>query len=241
MINKFYFAISVALLRLVTTGSAATLNCTPSIMTLTTTTATYDGGDQFYPGPITNAGSVVCGDVTFSNLQAFDAAPPTSTGAPIVLLSGTYNGSMTTLIVNPNLNDASVNQDIHLLFSVSSTSSILRVTVGNGGSTKSGISETLCSESVSPFSGLCSGGATLASLTAAGGVTTSADLTMPSTSFDVYKDIGHPAGGELTGFSQTFTSGAVSRASDTVPEPATFAMLGGGLLALGLVRWKKVA
>jgi hypothetical protein len=223
----------MALVGLATTASAASMPCTPQSTTLTMTAAVYSGGLSF-PGS-TSGASVVCGDITFSNFQVFDAAPSTSTGSPFVLLSGTYDGSSATLAFNPNLNNASVNQDVHLLFNVVSTSPLITIGLANGGSTSSAITERLCSGSIDPFSGVCSGGTQLASLTAAGGVTTTAVLTVPSTSFNVYKDIGHPAGGEMTGFSQTFT------AQTGVPEPATFAMLGGGLLVLALARRKKLA
>src|SRR6476646_1143249 len=230
----------MALVGLATTASAASLPCTPQSTTLTMTAAVYSGG-LFFPGTVTGGGPVVCGDITFNNFQVFDAAPSTSTGSPFVLLSGTYDGSSATLAFNPNLNNASVNQDVHLLFNVFSTSPIITIGLTNGGSTNSGIQERLCSGSIDPFSGVCSGGTQVASLTAAGGVTTTAVLTVPSTSLNVYKDIGHPAGGEMTGFSQTFTTAPVSAVeSGAVPEPATFAMLGGGLLALALARRKKL-
>ncbi len=238
---KICFSISMAVFGLASIGSAATMNCTPSSVTVGTTAASYGGGSLFYPGPTTGGGPIVCGNVTFSDFQVFDAAMPTSTGAPFVLLSGTYTDSTTTLSFNPNLNNASVNQDIHLLFSVSSTSAILSVGLSNGGSLASGISERLCSGAIDPFSGVCSGGTTLTTVTAAGGATVLGVLSTPSTTFQVYKDIGHPAGGEITGFSQTFTAGAVSAADSKVPEPATFAMLGGGLTFLALIRRKKVA
>ncbi len=93
MKNTFRLSLSVALFGLVTTAGAATLNCAPSSVTLTAATASYAGGSLFYPGTMPNASSVVCGDVTFSNFQVFDAAPPTSTGQPMVLLSGTYDGA----------------------------------------------------------------------------------------------------------------------------------------------------
>jgi hypothetical protein len=230
-LRKVLLAISVTLIGLVGTASAASL-CTPTVTTLTTTQATYTGG-LLFPGTSSGGGGpIVCGAVTFSNFQVFDAAPSTSTGSPFVLLSGTYDGATTTLSFNPNLNNASVNQDIHVLFSVSSTSPIIGAGLMNGGSTNSGINERFCSGSVDPFSGVCSGGTQLGALSAPGGVSASSTVAPAATSFTVYKDVGHPATGELTGFTQTFTT-------QGVPEPATFAMLGGGLVLFALARRKK--
>jgi len=79
----------------------------------------------------------------------------TCTCGHFVLLSGTYDGSSATLAFNPNLNNASVNQDLHLLFNVFSTSPIITIGLTNGGSTNSGIQERLCSGSIDPFSGVC--------------------------------------------------------------------------------------
>ncbi len=233
--RKIFFTMSATLIGLASSLSAASL-CTPSSATLTTTTATYLGGPgTLYPGTTSGTTSISCGTVTFSNFQVFDAAPSTSTGAPFVLLSGTYDAGTTSLSFNPNLNNANVFQDIHVLFTVSSTTPITGVGLMNGGSLNSGINERLCSGSVDPFSGVCSGGTTLANLTAPGNVTVNTAVSPAATSFTVYKDVGHPTGGELTGFTQTFAT------SQAVPEPTTFAMLGGGLLLFALARRKKSA
>ncbi len=233
--RKIFFTMSATLIGLASSLSAASL-CTPSSATLTTTTATYLGGPgTLYPGTTSCTTSISCGTVTFSNFQVFDAAPSTSTGAPFVLLSGTYDAGTTSLSFNPNLNNANVFQDIHVLFTVSSTTPVTTVGLMNGGSVNSGINERLCSGSVDPFSGVCSGGTTLANLTAPGNATVSTSVSPAATFFTVYKDIGHPTGGELTGFTQTFAT------SQAVPEPTTFAMLGGGLVLFALARRKKSA
>lgn len=207
-------------------ASAAPTYCVPGV---TTTLATVGGAPT--------GATITCGTTVFSNFAITDAGNAPSASLVYVvdtatILNGSYYDPATgfiNLVFNPNLADNNVFQDVHVVFNVNDAVQKVYQVGGSAGVT--GVQEIICSgnNNVNPGSGACINGATqLAAL--AYPPSTTVWLNPASGQISVWKDASHAAGSHLTGFTQSFT---------TTPEPATFAMLGGGLLALAFARRKR--
>ncbi len=203
--------------------------------------------------PAISSSTVTCGPVTFSLFRAQDASGGTTTGLTVNESGSTYDPSTGTAVLgfNPGFVASTTFQDIHLMFNVTSSQPISAADLRTGGS-GSIITERLCTGQNDFASGICMGGSTqLGVLTAASGQINTITLTAgaggpatTTTSLWAFKDIGKSAGAtgsgncsptcptELTSVGESFTVSAV-------PEPATFAMLGGGLLLFALARRKR--
>jgi len=221
------------------TLSATPMNCatTPPVTVATVT--------NNYTTPPTGSPTITCGPLVFSNFQAVSADSGTSLGLQFDYVSpATWDPSTGTvsLSFNPNFSvpmSPGV-EDIHLFFDVTDTagSSIIGVD-GTIGGTNAHYTEYACAGAGGynpPTSGPCGGNTPLASFTIFSYPATNNQpvITIPAnTSIGVFKDIQAAGPGALTSFGQTF------EVSTTIPEPATFAMLGGGLLLLAFARRKK--
>lgn len=234
----FWSSIPLSLL-VVSTLSAAPVGCTDAPTGVLATVA----APGVIPTPSTT--TVTCGPVTFSMFQAQDASGGSTTGLNVSEAGSSFDPATGQAVLGFNPGFVSnAAQDIHLLFKVTSTTPLSAADLRVGG-TGAAITERLCTGATDLSSGLCLGSTQLAVLTANSGGTQTIAFTSgvggsatTTTSLFGYKDIGKVAGTataptELTSVGQSFQTTA------GVPEPATFAMLGGGLLLFALARRKK--
>jgi hypothetical protein len=205
-----------------TLASAAPVACVPPApLTIATVSATYSPSGF---GGVT----LDCGPVTFSDWQIVDASGGTTTGLPLSLVSpSTWDPAtgIVSLTFNPAFVQFNAFQDVHLYFTVTSSRQVSAIDLGVGGTT-SAITERACRDGIVAGSGICVGGldGQLAAISNGSGMmNVVGEFPEPVTKFYIYKDIGKGPGGELTSFTQSFT---------TVPEPASMLMIGAGLLAL---------
>jgi hypothetical protein len=173
-----------------------------------------------------SAFTYTCDGLTFNNFSAVDFG--NSTGIIVTLGSGTFDPvtGRVVLAFSPNLTNPTLLQDIHLFFTV--TGPLLGIDLGVGG-TNATVTERACKVGIDAASGNCMGGLTnqLAALTNfSGAADVNASFASNSPTF-IFKDIGHTVSGDITAFSESFTTG--------VPEPMTLSLVGAGLLGLGLV------
>jgi PEP-CTERM motif len=206
--------------------NAAPIDCAPAApFIVTTVSASYDpngfGGASFS-----------CGPVTFSNWQAVDASGGNTTGLPLALVSPSYWDAalgVVGLSFNPNFGLPAV-QDIHLYFTLASSVPITAIDLGVGG-TSSSITERACTGGIDPGSGNCLGSTLAAGSNFSGMPDIVLPLSTPSTTIEIFKDINKGMNGELTSFTQSFTS--------SVPEPASLSLIGLGLFGLGFFGRKR--
>jgi hypothetical protein len=183
------------------------------------------------PGGNTTSIGCSVGPVTFSNFAYVDA---TNDPGPVVSLTSTQfiPGTSWGITLNPNLTGTPP-QDIHLVFEVTSTVALSVVDLFNGGSPLSTIQERVCTGGVSLATGACTG-TQLANISATAGQTSASASFTPSETLWIWKDIGTSANGSISSFTQNFLA-------TPTPEPLSMALLGGGLFALGLARWRRSA
>jgi hypothetical protein len=169
-------------------------------------------------GDAANAGyTCEIGGLTFSN---FVVTPGVGTPTTITLMTATQVGDWVYLTFNPSL---SQNQDIWLNFTVTGPLGGIDLSVARSNAV---VTEVACSGPIT--AGICSG-QELGYLTVYSGGSGSMEFGQTSDLTYIWKDIGVGQGGELSAFTQSF---------HVVPEPMTFALIGAGLLGLGLLRRK---
>jgi hypothetical protein len=213
------------------------LSATPVACT-TTPPVTVATVSDTYMTPPTGSPTIDCGPLVFSNFQAVNAGGAAVGTAFNFVSPGTWDAAtgIVLLSFNPNFSVASAPgmEDIHLFFDVTAAAGFNIIGVdGSIGGTNSHYTEYVCAGAGGySGSGLCSS-ATLASFSvfSPGGV--QAPLTFaPQGSVGIFKDIQTAGPGALTSFGQSFEVSGV-------PEPATLAMFGGGLLLFALARRKR--
>jgi hypothetical protein len=171
-------------------------------------------------------GGCTVGGLTFNNFQV---------SAGTVGITGINNPGTggVGLNFNPNLTNSATLNDIHFSFSVTGpANSISSVYLYDGATFVTGsasIGEEICNSLGVNMSGLCASGpgTALANLNANGGQQASAIFAAQTTVY-VWKDINIGGDAHLSSFDQNFGTSAV-------PEPATFSMLGLGLVGLGVM------
>jgi hypothetical protein len=175
--------------------------------------------------------ATVHGDILFSNFQV---ALVGGTGPAVIHLFDVLGsgGAVVALAFNPGMFSGGPT-DLHLAFSVSGGPGINRVSLDGGAATGS-ISEGICSVQQNFGTGACTG----TNLLGGGSMVWSANGAAPNdpeqvraipvtSSIWIWKDILiEETAGHNSGFTQDF---------GTVPEPGSLALLGGGLIGLGLM------
>ncbi len=157
------------------------------------------------------------GGLTFGD---FAVTPGVGTPTVITLMTATQIGDWVYLTFNPSLTQ---NQDIWLNFTVTGPLGGIDLGVARNNAV---VTEVACTGPIT--AGICSG-TELGYLTVYSGGTGSIEFVEPGNLTYIWKDIGVGPGGELSAFTQSF---------HVVPEPMTFALIGAGLLGLGLWRRK---
>ena len=223
MKRLLWLSLFIALAFALGTANATPMYCTPP----TTTTMATDGVAP--TGLTINCNGVVFSNFTITNAtNAAGASLAYVVGTPIanILMGSYWDGGTIVLAFNPNLNNNAVTQDVHITFNVSSASPISMV---GGSAGVQGVQEIICSglNNVST-SGACLSGSPIGMISYP--PTASVKLGANNGQLSVWKDGSHAPGFALSGFTQTF---------QVVPEPATFALFGGGLLLFALARRKK--
>lgn len=174
-------------------------------------------GPQVVGDPANAGFTCEIGGLTFSN---FVVTPGVGTPTAITLMTAAQVGDVVYLTFNPSLTQ---NQDIWLNFTVAGPLGGIDLGVARSNGV---VTEVACSGTIT--AGVCSG-TELGYLTVYSGGTGSMEFNGPSNLTYIWKDIGVQQGGELSSFTQSF---------HVVPEPMTFALIGAGLLGLGLMRRK---
>jgi hypothetical protein len=186
--------------------------------------------DFTFPGVTVPGNDITCGPVTFTNF----VVQPTTPGAPtsIQVTQGMYDAVSNTayLQFNPGLLNGA---DVYLYFQVTGINGAMvnGVDMSVSGS-NAGATEVVCSTPINSFTNNCAVNTELARFSVQSGGSNNVLFGAPVQTAYVFKDIGTQAGGELSTVTQSFET-------SSVPEPATFALLGFGLVGFALARRKR--
>lgn len=244
MNRKMWFALPAALIVAVGTIQATPVACTPNVAGTLTTVVASAPGTSLMTLTCSSGGT----NIIFSNFQAVDASGGTTTGLPINYIAGLGNTYIDTAlgIVNVSLNPNFPNvgfKDIHYTFDVVSNVPLTSVdmSVAGAGRGTVTIDEIVCSGGTANMNlatgGCINGSSMLANMSQGANSSTPGgqQLFTPagasSTTLGVFKDIGATNGEGLTAFTQSFHF--------AVPEPATFALMGAGLILFAISRRKR--
>lgn len=184
--------------------------------------------------PGSNGFSCSIGGLTFDNFVVIGAAgtPPFE----VDLVGASVIGNTVYLTFNPNLGNPTVNEDIFFYFRVTggvNQIDLSGVSPSSQGASQPSIGEIACPAAIpmpgQPGANTCAPGTQLAALTVFAGGAAQTSPVFPLTSpLYIFKDIQTPAGTVMSSFTESFVT--------NVPEPMSFAFLGAGLLALGILR-----
>lgn len=207
----------------ISVASAATINCNVS----------PNAPPVFVPGSPTP--TVVTCDVYGTNVifDQFEVIPATP-GAPsqFSLNQAFFDTVANTIYLqfNPSLSNG---LDSYLYFRVSSSAALLTgvdMTVSGANAT---VTELVCSDPINRLTNVCNPGTTLANFAVSSGQSGDVLFNSAQSTIYIYKNVlttQPPPTSELSSFTQSF---------HVVPEPATFALLGGGLVAFALYRRRR--
>ncbi len=244
MKTKVLFLLSTLMFAL--SMSAAPLACAPSGNPAVTLAVV---------GGAPTGATITCGNIVFSSFVATDFG--NAAGDNFTYSQGTLGSSSGTwydpttgivnLAFNPNFSNGLSPQDIHLTFNVSASGGWMLTGVdGTIGGTGAHYTETVCNGLGNAGSPCLNGATQLAQFSVfssnLGGPTSygpsSFNGAATPTSISVFKDIG-----AITVAGQTASLTAMSQSFEfttpSVPEPATFIMLGSGLLSFAFARGRK--
>ncbi len=188
--------------------------------------------DEAYAGgvDVTAIGQCTVGPYVFSNFSVSSGL--NMDGAAVGLSSTTHDAATDTYFLtfgtNFNYINSTLSRDV--IFTYQVTGPLYAIDGALGGTGSRAIAETVCGTPF--FHTACPGSESLLGNLVLDANTTVAWTTLSGTSSNYYvlKDISLAPGATLSDFTQSYH----------VPEPAAFALIGSGLVALGLLRRRKV-